>query len=48
MMAYESDFRTHMDLSDGEAPLPCPEQIWDELVPLKAQLLILNKGSSHL
>jgi hypothetical protein len=44
MMAYESDFRTHMDLSDGKAPLPCPEQIWDDPMPPMAQLLVLNNG----
>lgn len=46
MMAYESDFRTHMDLLDGKAPLPCPEQIWDEPILNKAPLLILNGGQS--
>ena len=44
MMAYESDFRTHMDLLDGKAPLPCPEQIWDEPMLNKAPLLILDGG----
>ena len=44
-MAYESDFRSHMDLSDGKAPLPCPEQIWNEPMLNKAQILILNNGS---
>jgi hypothetical protein len=46
MMAYESDFRTYMDLSDGNAPLPCPEQIWDEPVLNKSQILLLHSGSS--
>jgi hypothetical protein len=44
MMAYESDHRMHMDLFDGKAPLPCPEQIWDEPVLNKSQILILNSG----
>ncbi|KFY13867.1 hypothetical protein V492_02990 [Pseudogymnoascus sp. VKM F-4246] len=48
MMAYESDFRTHMDLLDGKAPLPCPEQIWDEPMLNKAPLLILNGGPPSL
>ncbi|KAL5348624.1 hypothetical protein ACLOAV_006041 [Pseudogymnoascus australis] len=48
MMAYESDFRTHMDLLDGKAPLPCPEQIWDEPILNKAPLLILNGGPPSL
>ena len=44
MMAYESDFRTHMDLLDGKAPLPCPEQIWNEPILNKTHVLILNGG----
>ncbi|RFU34835.1 hypothetical protein B7463_g1431, partial [Scytalidium lignicola] len=48
MIAYESNFRTHMNLSDGKAPLPCPEQIWDESLPPKAQLLILKNGPPSL
>ncbi|KIM94796.1 hypothetical protein OIDMADRAFT_135444 [Oidiodendron maius Zn] len=48
MTAYESDFRTHMDLSDGKAPLPCPEQIWNEPILNKTQVLILNNGPPSL
>ncbi|KAH8822063.1 hypothetical protein F5884DRAFT_851259 [Xylogone sp. PMI_703] len=48
MIAYQSNFRTHMNLSDGKAPLPCPEQIWDESLPPKAQLLILKNGPPSL
>ncbi|KAE9376284.1 hypothetical protein N431DRAFT_330374 [Stipitochalara longipes BDJ] len=48
MMAYESNFRTHMDLLDAKAPLPCPEQIWDETILDKAQIPILNNGPPSL
>jgi hypothetical protein len=47
MMAYESNFRTHMDLLDGKAPLPCPEQIWDEPMLNKTQIPILNNDLSY-
>lgn len=47
MMAYQSDSRTHMDLLDGKAPLPCPEQIWNEPILNKKQVLILNSGSAY-
>jgi len=47
MMAYESNFRTHMYLLDAKAPLPCPEQIWDAAVLDKAQIPILNDGSFY-
>ena len=46
MMAYESDFRMSMGLFDGKAPLPCPEQIWDEPMLNVARVLILTSGSS--
>jgi hypothetical protein len=47
MMAYESNFRTQMYLLDAKAPLPCPEPIWDAAVLDKAQIPILNDGSSY-